>query len=233
MSLRAAAIIVAAGRGKRLGAPLPKCLVEVHGSPLFVWALRPFLRVTAIEQVILVGPSGHLKEVREMLKAAGLADKVDDVVSGGEHRTDSVRAGLRRVRPGVDVVAIHDGARPLVTAELIARCLRAAAKHGAAVACEVSSDTLKQVRPGTLTVAATLDRNLVWRAGTPQTFRTNIIRRAYATARDLQDVTDDCMLVERLGIAPVVVPAKSPNPKVTTQHDLRMVSALLAERKAK
>lgn len=233
MSLRAAAIVVAAGRGERLGAALPKCLVEVHGSPLFIWALRPFLRVAAIKQIIVVGPPEHLKEVRAALDAASLADRVDAVVPGGEHRTESVRAGLRRVRAGLDVIAIHDGARPLVTADLIARCLRAAAKHGAAVACEPSPDTLKQVQPGRMRVSATLDRNLVWRAGTPQAFQADLIFRAYATRRDLRGVTDDCMLVERLGIAPVVVPAKSPNPKVTTPHDLIMVSALLETRKAK
>lgn len=233
MNLRAAAIVVAAGRGERLGASVPKCLVEVHGSPLFVWALRPFPRVAAIEQIIVVGPPGHLREVRAALKAAGLADRVDTVVAGGEHRTDSVRAGLRCVQAGLDVVAIHDGARPLVTADLIARCLRTAAKHGAAVACEPSPDTLKQVQPGRMTVSATLDRNLVWRAGTPQAFQTDLLRRAYAGGRDLRDITDDCMLVERIGIAPVVVPAKSPNPKVTTPYDLVMVAALLGAPRAR
>ncbi|MCX7599346.1 MAG: 2-C-methyl-D-erythritol 4-phosphate cytidylyltransferase, partial [Armatimonadetes bacterium] len=215
MSLRAAAIIVAAGRGERLGAAIPKCLVEVQGFPLFVWALRPFLRVAAIKQTIVVGPPGHLGKVQDALQAAGLAERVDAVVAGGQHRTDSVQAGLRRVGEDVSVVAIHDGARPLVTPELIVRCLRAAAKHGAAVACEPSLDTLKQAEPGTMKVTATLDRNIVWRAGTPQAFQTDIIRRAYAASRSLRDVTDDCMLVERLGVAPVIVPAKSPNPKVT------------------
>jgi len=229
VSLRAAAILVAAGRGERLGAALPKCLLEVQGSPLFVWALLPFLRVAAIQQIVVVGPPGHLRQVRAALKAANLADAVEDVVPGGRHRTDSVRAGLRRVRPSADVVAIHDGARPLVTADLIVRCLRTAAKHEAAVACEPSSDTLKQVEPRSMRVAATLNRSLVWRAGTPQAFQLDLIRRAYsAPLRDLENITDDCMLVERMGVAPVVVPAKSPNPKVTTPHDLLVVSALLA-----
>jgi len=229
MSPRAAAVVVAAGRGERLGAAVPKCFVEVNGWPLFVWATRPFSRVAAVGQIVVVVPKGQLRQARRALEAAGLAEAVTDVVAGGDHRTASVRAGLARVRPDVEVVAIHDGARPLVTPLLIRRCLTAAARHGAAVACEPSLDTLKQVGPGSMRVAATLDRNLIWRAGTPQAFRLDLIRRAYrAPLRELQGVTDDCMLVERLGIAPVIVAARSPNPKVTTPDDLAMVRALLS-----
>jgi 2-C-methyl-D-erythritol 4-phosphate cytidylyltransferase len=198
---------------------------------MFVWATLSFAEVEAVEQVVVVAPDGWEEMAREALGRAGVGDRVSDIVAGGGERPASVLAGLAAVKEDVELIAIHDGARPLVTAELIERCLAAAEEHGAALACAASSDTLKQVDGERQVVVATLDRRGIWQAQTPQVFQREIIAAAYERAGMApEDVTDDCMLVEAMGIAPAVVESLTSNMKVTTAEDLAVAEALLRAR---
>ncbi len=154
-------------------------------------------------------------------------------MAGGEERPESVRAGLAAVKEGAEVIAIQDGARPLLTVELIERCLAAAEKHGASLACAAATDTLKKVDSERRMVVATLDRREIWQAQTPQVFRREVITAAYERAGTVENgVTDDCMLVEAMGIEPAVVESLTCNMKVTTAEDLVVAEALLKAREA-
>jgi 2-C-methyl-D-erythritol 4-phosphate cytidylyltransferase len=141
-----------------------------------------------------------------------------------------VLAGIAAVQPCAPaLIAIHDGARPLVTSHLISRCLGAACQHRAAIAAAPSSDTLKQVRDGM--VVSTLDRSSIWRAQTPQVFETELICEAYSRAgTEACHATDDAALVERLGVSPVIVDSDWTNVKITTPDDVIIAEALLRHR---
>lgn len=230
--MRAAAVIVAAGQGRRLGLDCPKCFAQVCERPLFIWSLLPFLRLPEVSLAVLVVPTGWEAAAAEHV---GRWERLKSlrIVAGGAERPLSVRAGLEAVCPEQpDIVAIHDGARPLATEDLVLRCLRAAAAHRAALAAASSTDTLKEVHDGV--VVRTLDRRSVWRAQTPQAFDTNLIWGAYhrALAEGWQ-ATDDAVLVERLGVAPVIVESDWTNLKVTTPEHLVVAEALLRQRHGK
>lgn len=221
-------MIVAAGLGRRLGAQVPKCFLTILDRPVFWWALRPFLASADVEGIALVVPAGWVDEARHWLEEDDAQGVM--VVEGGAERPESVMAGLAVLQPSErEIVAIHDGARPLLTGDLLARCLVAAARHGAALAAAPSLDTLKEIDDGR--VVKTLDRTRIWRAQTPQVFRAEVIMRAYQEARSSGCwATDDAALVERIGIQPVIVESDWTNLKITVAEDLVVAEALLRER---
>lgn len=228
MSERAAALVVAAGAGKRFGGALPKVFVPVAGAPLCVWALRAYDAHPAIERLCLVVAPEFL-ELATRLRDSGGIRKPCAIVGGGAERRQSVRNGLLALRAfAPDLVAIHDGARPLVTAEMITDGLRVADEGGAAVAAYPASDTVKQVADAAL-IAATLDRRAIYLAQTPQTFRFDLILDAHERAEaEGWEVTDDGVLLERLG-HPVRVSLGHPsNLKVTRPEDQALAEWLLA-----
>ncbi len=229
--MAAAAIIVAAGRGQRLGSDLPKCFVELAGKPLFAWSLQAFAAVPAVKWAALVVPEGFEEQASQATIALQSRMRIV-VTTGGAERPDSVLAGLRAVaRWSPDVVAIHDGARPLVTPELIARCITVARQVRAAIAAAPSTDTLKRVENGR--IVETLDRSQVWRAQTPQVFETGLVAEAYELAMaDGVAATDDAALVERLGVRPAVVESDWTNLKITVPVDLAVAEMLLRARMA-
>jgi len=219
MSEPTAAIIVAAGRSERM-AGADKLWAPLAGRPLLAHTLAAFDGCDAIDHVVLVVASDNLERGR--ILAAAFA-KVRDVVAGGEARQDSVGAGLDALED-VAWVAVHDGARPLVTPALIERGLEAARGTGAACCATPVPDTVKETDDG-IAIARTLDRARLRLAQTPQVFRYDLLAEAHRRAEGV--ATDDAALVEALGVEVRLFEGSPRNLKVTTQDDLAIAEALL------
>jgi 2-C-methyl-D-erythritol 4-phosphate cytidylyltransferase len=233
------ALIVAAGRGERLGAGRPKALVELAGRPLVQWSIDAFSDVDGMERIVLALPPG------------AHAPPGVTAVAGGAVRSDSVRRALAAAGPGNpgEVVVVHDAARPLVSRRLVERVLAALDQDeslDAAIAAAPVVDTVKRVQPRSVgaggagadpgahsagVVIETLDRSDLWAVQTPQAFRRAALERALEVSEDLlAQATDDAWLVERLGGRVAVVPSGDENLKVTTPLDLRLAELLLRAR---
>jgi 2-C-methyl-D-erythritol 4-phosphate cytidylyltransferase len=224
VSLGSIAILVAAGRGERMGASRPKAFLVLGGRPLLLRAAHAFEATSEVAGIVAVVPPGEEAATRDLLR---LVPKLKAVVAGGATRQDSVRAGLAALPADFDgVVLVHDAARALVEPALIAAVARAAAETGAAIPVLALVDTIKRVREGR--VAETLDRAELAAAQTPQGFRRALLAEAYArAARDRAAVTDEAMAVERLGHPVAAVPGSARNLKITTPHDLALAEQLL------
>lgn len=218
-------MLAAAGSGRRLGAGGPKALVEVAGRPLIAWSLAALERASSIAGVTIAAPPGHEGRIAELAPGA-------TVVSGGATRAESVSLALASVE--AEAVAVHDAARPLLSAELVDRL--ATRLLGSAVDCVIAAapvaDTLKEAGEGG-EVTATLSRDGLWGAQTPQVFRTEALRRAQDAAGDrgdLERATDEAWLIEQAGGTVLLEPAGIPNLKVTDAVDLAVAEALLQPR---
>src|SRR5262245_23603227 len=221
----ALAILVAAGRGVRMGGARPKAFLSLAGEPILRRAARAFETAPSVAAVVAVVPAELVESAREMLAGVG---KLRAVVAGGERRQDSVRAGLEAAPGWEGVVLVHDAARPLVEVALIEAVAAEAARSGAALPVEDVVDTVKRVRDGMVT--GTLDRRELATAQTPQGFRAALIRRAYAEAfRDGVTLTDEAMAVERLGEPVAAVRGSARNRKLTTPEDLAWAEGVLGE----
>ncbi len=227
MSVRAVAVLPAAGAGRRMGG-VRKPLLELAGQPMLLHALRPFLVHPAVERVIVAMAPEEAAQPPEWLTAL---DPRVSVVAGGAERGDSVRNGLEAVPADADVVLIHDAARPLVsTAEVDAAIAAAARGVGAVVGVPVV-DTLK-LADEQRTIIETRKRDGLWHALTPQAFPRAMILDAYRrAARDGITGTDDAALVEHYGGEVVLVEGSRANLKVTTAADLELAEAVLAARR--
>lgn len=222
---RGGAVLLAGGRSTRMGG-VDKTLAPLAGLAVAAHTLRAFTACPGIDTIVLVCTEANREPLRELAAAHG-ADSVSAIVIGGGRRRDSVAAGLAALR-AVDLVTVHDVARPLVTPAMIARGLELAAAHGAAIVATPVTDTIKQVGGDVgdaRLIERTIDRTTLRAAGTPQTFRRDLLLRAHA-ANDA-DVTDDAALVEALGSPIVAYDAAGPNLKITTIADLRLAEALL------
>jgi 2-C-methyl-D-erythritol 4-phosphate cytidylyltransferase len=224
-------VVVAAGRGDRMGGDTPKQFLPVDGIPLLLHALRPFLSHPAVGRVIVVLPESLLASPPEWLSPL-LGERLN-AVAGGRERMDSVEAGLRALPPDCRIVLIHDGARPFPDPGVIGAVIAEARRGTGAIAAVPETDTLKEAAPaaagGPLRIARTLSREGVWRARTPQGFPRALLDSAFADARrDGISGTDCSALVERVGGAVVLVPDVPGNFKVTTPGDLRLAAALAA-----
>jgi len=218
----AVALIVAAGRGERLGSDRPKALVTLGDRPMLEWSVATLRAIHEIEQIVVALPPDALDAV----PAGAVA------VAGGEVRSQSVREALR-ASGGGDPVVVHDAARPLAPAALFEQALAQLGSSGvdAVIAAAPVSDTIKEVGDDGRTVARTLDRPRLWAVQTPQVFRREALERALLAADDelLAAATDDAWLIERAGGTVQVVPSTPANLKVTTRTDLRLAELLLAE----
>lgn len=217
------ALVPAAGRGERFGGDIRKQLVEVEGRPVLAWAIDRLLRSGAASVTVAL-PAALLAGAEENV----LADERVRWIAGGETRQASVAACLAACPAGEDeTVLIHDGARPLVHPEDVARCLAALADHDGAVLGRPVADTLKLAAGGE--IQGTVDRAYLFRAETPQAFPRALFARALEQARaDGFSGTDEASLVERLpGVRLAAVEAEHPNPKLTSRADLALVAALL------
>jgi 2-C-methyl-D-erythritol 4-phosphate cytidylyltransferase/2-C-methyl-D-erythritol 2,4-cyclodiphosphate synthase len=210
------AIIAAAGAGRRLGGAVPKQLLEIGGRSILQHSVDAFLRHGRVSEVV-VALSGALANAPPAWIAAAGPRLV--VVEGGARRQDSVANAFDRVDPPCDVVLVHDAARPFVTPDLISRSIDAAAAHGAAIAAVGVTDTVKRVDPGGV-VAATLPREAIYLAQTPQAFRRAVLADAVARGRAGAAATDEAMLAEQAGHPVHVIPGEAGNVKITTAADL-------------
>ncbi len=221
------AILVAAGKGTRMGAD--KLFLELAGRPVIAHTWQRFNDATCIDEIILIAGEGRQKEF-EMVAARFDFRKPFRIVTGGAERQDSVWNGLEALSPGTEIAAIHDAARPCITEAMIAATVAAAQKTGAAVAAQPMTDTIKESGDGR-TILRTLDRSTLWAVQTPQTFRVEIIRRAIASAREKGLIfTDDTAACELIGQAVQLVPCATPNPKATVRGDLPLIELLLRQK---
>lgn len=224
-----AAVIVAGGKGTRMGSGVDKLFLEVAGRPVLAHTWEPFNRTDSIGQIVVVVRDG-LQE--EFMRMAGqyCFSKPHRIVVGGVERQDSVWNGLEALSPESDIVAIQDAARPCVTEALIEATISAARETGAAVAAQAVVDTIKESSDGKL-IERTVPRSHLWAVQTPQTFRVEVIRRAIQMARDQGlSLTDDTAACELIGQPVRLVVSNDPNPKVTIPTDLPYVETLLRQR---
>lgn len=210
---------------------LDKLFTDVAGRPLLAHAIAPFQECAAVDRIVLVLAAENVERGQALVREYNFS-KVRAVIPGGERRQDSVRLGVEALRPGsgqalgeCDYVAVHDGARPMVDAKLIARGLEAMQETGAVVPAVPLADTVKEVGRGGI-VERTVDRTRLWAVQTPQFFRYDLLVRAHR--EHPAAVTDDAAMLEAMGIPVKIFPGDKQNIKVTTPEDLELVRALLA-----
>ncbi len=218
------AIIAAAGESRRMGG-IDKVFAPLAGKPLLFWVIDVFHRCDAVAQIVVVVNEPGLEHCRQLVAGENWS-KVTDICAGGKRRQDSVLAGLNKLSR-CDWVIVHDGARPLVTEDLIHRGLAEARETGAAVAAVPVTDTIKLAESSGI-VRQTLPRQNLWAVQTPQVFRFDIIDEAYR--RVAGEATDDASLVEQLGHQVKLYPGSYDNIKVTTPGDLALAEVLWQER---
>lgn len=221
------AVIVAAGSGQRMGAD--KLMLELGCMPVLARTLLAFENSAVIDEIIVVTRIEMVEEVASLCKKYGIA-KAAKVIRGGKTRMESALAGVSEVRPGAKLIAIHDGARPFVTDELICATVAAANKYMSAVPVTFCTDTLKAVDENGLVVAP-VDRDRTARVQTPQVFDADLIKGALSKAvNDGLPLTDDCSAIELMGVKTHTVPGDEDNIKLTTPRDMRVASFILQDR---
>jgi 2-C-methyl-D-erythritol 4-phosphate cytidylyltransferase len=220
------AIIVAAGKGTRMGANVDKLWLEVAGRPVIAHTWKQFNDADCVDEIILVvreGMQPHFIELAEKF----YFQKPFRLVVGGAERQDSVWNGLAAVSSKTEIVTIQDAARPCTSAALVAATIAAARETGAAVAAQPVTDTIKETVDGKI-ISRTVDRSKLWSVQTPQTFRVEVICRAISVAREKNLIlTDDTAACELIGQPVQLVKSATPNPKVTVPADLPFIENLL------
>ena len=220
------AIIVAAGQGTRFGTGKPKQFLEIHGKPLIIYTLSKFENCAAVDEIVLVLSASEIENFTRLVEGRRLK-KLKKIVGGGKNRAESVLNGLKSVdEKTAEIVAVHDGARPLVTVKEITRTIEKAAETGAACLTAAVTDTIKEVANGK--IIRTIDRANLRRALTPQCFRYDILKRAFAENEIGEIVTDECFLVEKLGVEVSIVEGNAQNIKITVPEDLVLAENLLS-----
>ena len=210
-------ILVAAGRGERMGAGVSKLLLDLGDRSVLRWSVGIFDAHPMVDELVAVLPAEWIADAAARL---GVTSRPCRAVAGGAERHDSVRAGFAALGPGVDLILIHDAARPFADAALVDRVIAATREAGAAVPALQARDTVKRAGPSRF-VAETIPRQEVWLAQTPQGFRRSVLERAMASS-DGRGVTDEAMLVERSGQAVRLVEGDEQNVKITTPDDLAL-----------
>ncbi len=222
----ATAVIVAAGKGTRMGPNVDKIFLEIAGKPVLAHTWQRFASAKCIDEIILVVRDGMQSAFQEIAEKFSLK-KPFRLVIGGKERQDSVWNGLEAVSPDTEIVAIQDAARPCTNEALIEATIAAARETGAAVAAQAIIDTIKESADGK-TIDRTLDRSKLWAVQTPQTFRVQVIKRALAEVRKQGLlVTDDTAACDLIGQPVRLVVTPQPNPKVTRPEDLPYIALLL------
>lgn len=222
----AAAVIVAAGSGTRMGPGVDKLFLELAGRPIVAHTWGRFDAAECISELVIVVREGMQEEFHQLAREHGF-QKPYRLAIGGKERQDSVWNGLLAVSADCEIVAIQDGARPCTSLTVIEATIAAARATGAAVAAQRVTDTIKESDGGTR-VAKHIDRSRLWAVQTPQTFRAEVIRRALLAVREQgRLVTDDTAACELIGQPVALVESKEPNPKATSPADLPYLSLLL------
>ena len=223
---RCGAVIVAAGSASRMGG-IDKVMAPLNGEPMIARTVRAFQNCDAISEIVVVTREDLILPITSL---CAQMDKVQAVVAGGSSRQESVHLGLNALSDKCKLVAIHDGARPLISWQVIDRVVRAANTYGAAAPAIPVKDTIKVVQGGV--VKETPDRASLQAVQTPQVFDFDILRGALKKAKqDGAQVTDDCSAVERIGLTVKIVEGEERNLKITTPLDLKIAQLLLEEEK--
>jgi 2-C-methyl-D-erythritol 4-phosphate cytidylyltransferase/2-C-methyl-D-erythritol 2,4-cyclodiphosphate synthase len=225
------AIIPAAGSGSRLGGTVAKQFIEIAGAPILIHTLRRFEACADIDAIIVPLPPASLTDFREQLETHRLRKPVR-LISGGSERSLSILSALEAITDWQpEIVAVHDAVRPFVTTAQISAVIARAREVGAAILALPATDTIKEVESGL--IARTLERRRIYRAQTPQAFRYELLRRANEEARaaglPAEAMTDDALLLERLGLPVAVVEGSAHNLKITTPEDLELAEKLLEQ----
>ena len=219
--MHVAAIIAAGGRGVRFGADRPKQFLDIGGRSILELSVAALAASDRIQEIVVALPDDHVDAGAKALRQA--IGRPIGVVAGGARRQDSVANAFAKASKDADIVLIHDAARPFVTRDVIDRAINGAEQHGAAIAALGVRDTVKQAgdafADGSRLIRATIPRDSVFLAQTPQAFRRDILARALNEGKDV-DATDEAMLVERLGVPVHVVEGDARNVKITTPEDL-------------
>jgi 2-C-methyl-D-erythritol 4-phosphate cytidylyltransferase/2-C-methyl-D-erythritol 2,4-cyclodiphosphate synthase len=226
------AIIPAAGRGARFGGERPKQFSEVAGAPVIIHTLRAFENCPEIDAVVIALRPEDVEILNEQLSISGIHKKLC-LVEGGEHRQDSILNALEAIKDWQpELVAVHDAVRPFITPAMISLVLARARQSGAAIVALPATDTIKEVEDGL--IQRTVDRRRIYRAQTPQAFRYDLLLKANIEARRAgllsPLITDDSLLVERLGIPVAIVEGDPENIKITTPADLALAEKILEQR---
>lgn len=236
MPRSAIALILAAGRGERLGKESPaegKAFLPILGAPMLIWSARALDACDLIGALVVVAPSGEKNRAEDVLR--GQVSKLRGVVAGGPTRQDSLGEGLHAIEALAEedpLVAVHDAARALVTAVDVGRAVLAAERRGAAILAVPVKDTIKRVEKDEW-IDFTPDRSCLWIAQTPQVARASLLRRGLAGARASgRQATDEASLLEGIDVAVRVVLGDYSNIKITTPDDVAVAEAILARRKA-
>ena len=225
------AIVVAAGKGERLKSKIPKPLFKINKKPVIIYSLEALNKCSFIKEIIIVGNSQNIRGITRVIKEYRI-DKALWIVKGGLRRQDSVKNGLGIIDNQSEMVLIHDAARPFIDVKSVSAVIAEAKRSGAAILGVPVKATVKELRAegsglrAKHIVKRTLDRNRLWEIQTPQVFRKDLILKAYNRFGDI-DVTDDAMLVEKLGAKVSIVPGLYKNIKITTPEDLLIAQAIL------
>ncbi len=228
-NMKTVAIITAGGMGKRMGQP--KQFLEIAGKPMVEQTISIFEKADCIDEIILVISPEEIEKAKKFK-----FKKIKKIVAGGKERQDSVNNGLKELPDDCEIVAIHDGARPFVSVDIIEESVREAKKEGAIVVGVPVKDTIKQLQTSNikhqnkseLQIEKTLNRKSLWRAQTPQVFKKEIIVKAYQAGYNRYQVTDDAMLVEKLGIPVKMAMGSYQNIKITTPEDLKLAKGIIS-----
>jgi 2-C-methyl-D-erythritol 4-phosphate cytidylyltransferase len=235
---RIAAILPAAGMGTRMGAETPKQFLELNGVPIVILSLRRIASCELVTDIILATRADGVAKLEQQVASEKLKQKVR-VVRGGDTRQDSVARALQEVPPEAELVAVHDAVRPFVTREQIARVIEEARRCHAAILGIPAMDTVKEVKRASLPedvalITATIPRERVVLAQTPQVFTTKLLKEAYARAQaDGVSASDEAGLVERLGHDVHVVLGSERNIKITKPADMELARFYLEQERAK
>ncbi len=225
--LSCSAVIVAAGSSQRMGSD--KIMMKLGAMPVLARTVLAFENNEYVDEIIIVTKTEKLEEIADLCFKNGL-HKVKQVVSGGATRMESALAGVSACRHGAELIAIHDGARPLVSQELITRTIEAARAYRAAVPAVASTDTLKAVDERGF-ITGTLDRTMTRRVQTPQVFEADLIKGALTKAVELKlTLTDDCSAMDMMGVKTITVEGELTNIKITTPEDMVTAKAIVEDR---
>jgi len=218
-----AAIIVAGGKGLRLGKKTPKQFLSLGNKTVFLWSVIAFNKTKLFGQLIVVAPINYHKKYAKLSKKYNFTFALS-----GDERINSVMSGMQKLKPNVKFVAIHDAVRPFISPKLIAAIQKAAQKNGAAIAAIPAQDTIKYSKDG-FRVNKTLSRATIWLAQTPQTFKRELIENAYKKNKNFE-ITDDSNVVESIGIKPVLIHGEKNNFKITTKEDMLLAKIIATKR---
>ncbi len=229
---RTAALVPAAGRGERLGPGEPKALREISGVPMLVYAVSALASARSIDLVVVAAPPRDVDSVAAMLSQQSFSDKVT-VVAGGDTRQESVACALIALPLDVDVVLVHDAARPLAPVELVSAVVASVRAGNPAVVPGLAvTDTIKEIN-NQGDVVATIDRNSLRAIQTPQGFNRELLQRAHAQLDESQGIfTDDAGLIEAMGVRVKVIEGHVEAMKITRPFDLAIAETIIAKRRA-